>query len=106
MRFCRLYGVMLTQTYKYYQRFGRDPYSIKLLASLVHFESYLMLTWLQHRFFLCGMLISRIVIYESIFIPSIYDRLLDTVSMFLVGNVSWFVISTTIQVLTGMLIRV
>lgn len=51
-----LYGVMLTQTYKYYQRFGRDPHSIKLLVFSL---------WL-----------------------------LDTVSMFLVGNVSWYYLVT------------
>lgn len=51
-----LYGIMLTQTYKYYQRFGRDPHVIKLLVFSV---------WL-----------------------------LNTVSMVLVGTVSWYYLVT------------
>ena len=31
----RLFGIILTQTYKYYQRFKNDPPSIKLLVSLL-----------------------------------------------------------------------
>jgi hypothetical protein len=51
-----LYGVMLTQTYKYYQRFRRDRFLIKLLVFSV---------WL-----------------------------LNTVSMFFVGQASWYYLVT------------
>lgn len=51
-----LYGVMLTQTYKYYQRFPRDRFLIKLLVFSV---------WL-----------------------------LNTVSMFFVGQASWYYLVT------------
>jgi len=43
-----LYGVMLTQTYKYYQRFGRDPILIKLLVFSVWLLNTLSMFFIGH----------------------------------------------------------
>jgi len=43
-----LYGVMLTQTYKYYQRFRRDPFFIKLLVFLVWLLNTLSMFFVGH----------------------------------------------------------
>ena len=60
---------MLTQIYKYYQRFSKDPFLIKLLESLtLPCKSCLMLTWLCHVGF-CRVVCPffRTVISQSIF---------------------------------------
>jgi len=43
-----LYGVMLTQTYKYYQRFRRDPFLIKLLVFTVWLLNTLSMFFIGH----------------------------------------------------------
>jgi len=43
-----LYGIMLTQTYKYYQRFRRDPFFIKLLVFLVWLLNTLSMFFVGH----------------------------------------------------------
>ena len=95
---CRLYGVMLTQTYKYFQRFQRDPLLIKLLASYIVLVN--LTGWLtsQCRSFWSGTPhFSEPPISGSIFIA--YYRLLNTVSLFFVGHAAWSVISTAILII-------
>ncbi|PPQ68919.1 hypothetical protein CVT24_007663 [Panaeolus cyanescens] len=70
-----LYGIMLTQTHKYFQRFRKDPPVVKFLVS----RPPLPIIEAGSEFF---------------FFQVIAVLILNTISMFFVGHASWYYLVT------------